>query len=196
MSCGVGRRHGSDPPLLWLWRRPAAAAPIGPLAWEPPRAAGAKRPFRLGFLWSWFLLRLPRQLFSDDKSWSESCLREAWQREGRQAGLGGAASLLLGPGRSSRERRRDWSRGQLPLGTTRTQPPRRKAGLSTNPTTSRNPVGTGSPSYQGLPGYSPNSSSRWPPRAHLLPGEPEAQSLACWVNSFLLRFYLLVGWLS
>ena len=27
--------------LLWLWRRPAAAAPIGPLAWELPYIAGA-----------------------------------------------------------------------------------------------------------------------------------------------------------
>ena len=27
--------------LLWLWRRPAAAAPIKPLAWEPPYATGA-----------------------------------------------------------------------------------------------------------------------------------------------------------
>ena len=41
MSCGVGRRRGSDPALLWLWRRPVAAALIGPLAWEPPYAAGA-----------------------------------------------------------------------------------------------------------------------------------------------------------
>ena len=39
MSCGVGRRRGSDPELLWLWCRPAAAAPIRPLAWEPPYAA-------------------------------------------------------------------------------------------------------------------------------------------------------------
>ena len=30
-----------DPALLWLWRRLAAAAPIRPLAWEPPHAAGA-----------------------------------------------------------------------------------------------------------------------------------------------------------
>ncbi len=30
-----------DPALLWLWCRPAAAAPIRPLAWEPPYAAGA-----------------------------------------------------------------------------------------------------------------------------------------------------------
>ena len=35
MSCGEGRRQGSDPALLWLWCRPAATAPIGPLAWEP-----------------------------------------------------------------------------------------------------------------------------------------------------------------
>jgi len=41
VSCGVGRRHGSDPALLWLWRRLAATAPIRPLAWEPPYAAGA-----------------------------------------------------------------------------------------------------------------------------------------------------------
>ena len=30
-----------DPALLWLWCRPAATAPTGPLAWEPPYAAGA-----------------------------------------------------------------------------------------------------------------------------------------------------------
>ena len=41
MSCGVGRRRGSDPALLWLWGRLVAAAPIRPLAWEPPYAAGA-----------------------------------------------------------------------------------------------------------------------------------------------------------
>ena len=41
MSCGVGRTCGSDPALLWLWCRPAAAAPIGSLAWEPPYAEGA-----------------------------------------------------------------------------------------------------------------------------------------------------------
>ena len=32
VSCGVGCRYGSDPALLWLWRRPAATAPIGRLA--------------------------------------------------------------------------------------------------------------------------------------------------------------------
>ena len=41
MSWGVGRSLGSDPELLWLWCRPAAAAPIRPLAREPPYAAGA-----------------------------------------------------------------------------------------------------------------------------------------------------------
>ena len=41
MSCGVGRRHGSDPTLLWLWCRLAATAPIQPLAWELSYAAGA-----------------------------------------------------------------------------------------------------------------------------------------------------------
>ena len=30
-----------DPALLWLWRRPVDIAPIRPLAWEPPYAAGA-----------------------------------------------------------------------------------------------------------------------------------------------------------
>ena len=42
MGCGVGRRCGSDLAFLWLWqRRPVAIAPIRPLAWEPPDAAGA-----------------------------------------------------------------------------------------------------------------------------------------------------------
>ena len=40
MSCGIGHRHGSDLVLLWLWHRLAAAALIGPLAWEPPYAVG------------------------------------------------------------------------------------------------------------------------------------------------------------
>ena len=40
VSSGVSRRGGLDPVLLWFWRRPAAVAPIGPLAWEPPHAAG------------------------------------------------------------------------------------------------------------------------------------------------------------
>ena len=51
MNCGVGRGHGSDPALLWVWYRPAAIAPVGPLAWEPPYAMGAalKRPKKINF---------------------------------------------------------------------------------------------------------------------------------------------------
>ena len=41
MSCGVGRRRSSDLAWLWLSRRPAAEAPIQPLAWEPPYATDA-----------------------------------------------------------------------------------------------------------------------------------------------------------
>ena len=41
MSSGVDRRCGSDPALLWLWHRLVATAPMGPLAGEPPYAAGA-----------------------------------------------------------------------------------------------------------------------------------------------------------
>ena len=41
VSWGVGCRRGSDLAWLWLWRRPAAPAPIQHLAWEPPYASGA-----------------------------------------------------------------------------------------------------------------------------------------------------------
>ena len=41
MSCGGGCRHSSDLALLWLWCRPAAAAPIRPLRWEAPYAVSA-----------------------------------------------------------------------------------------------------------------------------------------------------------
>ena len=34
-------RWVKDPALLWLWHRLVAAAPIRPLVWEPPYAAGA-----------------------------------------------------------------------------------------------------------------------------------------------------------
>ena len=37
MSCGVGRRRGSDP-TLWLWSKPVATALNRPLAWEAPYA--------------------------------------------------------------------------------------------------------------------------------------------------------------
>ena len=38
VSYSVGRRHGLDPALLWLWRRQAAIALIRTLAWEFPYA--------------------------------------------------------------------------------------------------------------------------------------------------------------
>ena len=41
VSCGVGRRCGSDPLLLGLWHRPAAISLIRPLAWELPYAVDA-----------------------------------------------------------------------------------------------------------------------------------------------------------
>ena len=43
-------QKGSDLALLWLWCRLAAAAPIQPLAWEPPYAVGAalKKKKKLG----------------------------------------------------------------------------------------------------------------------------------------------------
>ena len=40
MSCGVSRRRGLDLALLQLWCRPAALAPIRPLAWKRPYAVG------------------------------------------------------------------------------------------------------------------------------------------------------------
>ena len=40
MSCGVGGRRSLDLAWLWLWCRPVATAPLGPLAWDPPYAAG------------------------------------------------------------------------------------------------------------------------------------------------------------
>ena len=40
MNCSVGPRGGSDLALLWLCWRLAVVAPIRPLAWEPPHAAG------------------------------------------------------------------------------------------------------------------------------------------------------------
>ena len=60
MSCGVGRRCGLDPTLLWLWLRLAATALIQPVAWELPYAMGIalkskkkkKKKQRVGeFLW-------------------------------------------------------------------------------------------------------------------------------------------------
>ena len=41
MSCGIGRRCGSDPTLLQLWSRTAATVPVQPLSWELLYAMGA-----------------------------------------------------------------------------------------------------------------------------------------------------------
>ena len=40
VSCSIVHRRGSDLALVWLWHRPASAALIRPLVWEPPHAAG------------------------------------------------------------------------------------------------------------------------------------------------------------
>ena len=41
MSCAVGHRCSLDFALLWLWYRPAPAAPIRSLVWELRYAKGA-----------------------------------------------------------------------------------------------------------------------------------------------------------
>ena len=40
-SISVLSQWVKDPALLWLWCRPAATSPIGPLVWESPYAKGA-----------------------------------------------------------------------------------------------------------------------------------------------------------
>ena len=53
MNCSAGRRLSSDLMLLWLWHRPAAVAPIYPLAWELPCAMGValKRLLLIIIIW-------------------------------------------------------------------------------------------------------------------------------------------------
>ena len=48
LSCGVGRRLGLDLASLRLRHRPAAVAPIGPLAWEPSRHGPWVQPWKAG----------------------------------------------------------------------------------------------------------------------------------------------------
>ena len=43
ISCDVGHRRGLDPSLLWLGCRPAAVAPICPLALKPSKTEGEKK---------------------------------------------------------------------------------------------------------------------------------------------------------
>ena len=59
MSCGAGRRPGSDPALLWLWSRLVAAALIGPLAWEPPYVADMALKRKKKKLKTFALQRIP-----------------------------------------------------------------------------------------------------------------------------------------
>ena len=47
----VGHRCGSDLVLLWLWCRPAAAAPIQPLAWKLPYASHVHPPTKKKASW-------------------------------------------------------------------------------------------------------------------------------------------------
>ena len=55
----VDYRHGLDSSLLWLWCRPAAVAPIQPLAWEPPYAVGVNHPPKKKKKEKWNWLEFP-----------------------------------------------------------------------------------------------------------------------------------------
>ena len=64
LSCGIGCRLGLNLALLWPWHRPAATAPMRPLTWEPPYAAGTgpkrtkgeKKKMSLSLIFLWELL--------------------------------------------------------------------------------------------------------------------------------------------
>ena len=94
VSCDEGRRCGVDPALLWRWCRPAAAAPIQPLAWEPPNASGAA---------------VKRQKKKKKKSLLDAV---TWERpEGQKFGLeGGGVSGSTGSVAS----REPWDVGSIP----------------------------------------------------------------------------------
>ena len=47
-GCGVGSGRGSDPALLWPWRRPAATALLRALAWGPPYVVGVAQEMAEG----------------------------------------------------------------------------------------------------------------------------------------------------
>ena len=67
MSHSVRHRCSSDLVLLWLWRRPEAAAPIQPLAWELLYAAGLpprpKRKKKLDSTYIFTVLKIILTLF-------------------------------------------------------------------------------------------------------------------------------------
>ena len=79
MSCGVGHRLSLD--LVLLWHRPAATAPIQPLAWEPPCAMGValkkiKKIIAYTFFNVWaglFLLLTNEKLKWSTLCWLISC---------------------------------------------------------------------------------------------------------------------------
>ena len=84
VSCGVGcRRSSSDPMLLWLWRRPTAAAPVRPLAWEPPYAAG-------------MALEMAKRQTNKQKTPQKTTLEDSgfilWNRETSEGFWGGQSS--------------------------------------------------------------------------------------------------------
>ena len=62
VSSGVGRRCGSDPMLLWLWCRPAAAALTGPLTWELSYAMGAALKKKIMPVLLYALIHEPKML--------------------------------------------------------------------------------------------------------------------------------------
>ena len=78
MNCGVGRRHGLDPELLWLWHRPEAVAQIRPLAWEPPYAkdvalkkkkkekSSGRAKYHLKYSFDWIKYLSILKIMSDD----------------------------------------------------------------------------------------------------------------------------------
>ena len=74
LSCDVSCKHNLNPALLWLWLRPAAAAPIGPLAWELPyhRWGPKKQNQKIktnkkSLLYTWNWLRVNLKEFSCKK---------------------------------------------------------------------------------------------------------------------------------
>ena len=85
VSCGVGHRCGLSPTLLWLWCRPPAAAPIRPLAWEPPYAAHAA------------LKKRKRESHADTEcAWFEGPSRHHWRLLVPRPGL--RRQVLVGDG--------------------------------------------------------------------------------------------------
>ena len=71
LNCGVGFRYSSDSALLWLWYRPAAAAPIRPLAWELPYATGvAKKKIKQTKLLSHYKISKLSRLFCTRENFS------------------------------------------------------------------------------------------------------------------------------